>query len=227
MINHVLIIEDNKEMNDSLCSFLQSHGYRTTAAYSGLVGLEKARGRSIDLIVLDLMLPYRSGSEMLREVRNRSEAPVIAVVSEEMQHASIAEFLQLGADDCIVAPFDPGELLTRVENVLLTAAKPVAPSGLLTWKDLVLHRESKTVTAASRPVVLTAKEFEILERLMQTPDRVLSKESLFESIWNDKYTYEDKTINTHISNLRTKLKKANPAGDYIETVWGAGYKCAD
>ncbi|MCX7924084.1 MAG: response regulator transcription factor [Clostridia bacterium] len=220
---HVLIIEDDKEINGLLSAILVQNGYMTNSAYTGFEGLSMAKRDSYDLILLDLMLPYKSGDEILREIRENSDVPVIVISAKDTTRIKV-DLLRLGADDYITKPFDVDEVVARVESALRRSGRQKDQPRILSFKEISLNSESKSVTVCGKQLLLTAKEFCILELLMMNPKMVYSKENLFENVWQEMYAYDDKTINTHVCNLRNKLKMANPEGDYIETVWGIGYK---
>lgn len=220
---NVLIIEDDKEINDLLSEILVQNGYKTSSAYTGLEGLSMAKKYSHDLILLDLMLPYKSGDEVLREIRKSSDVPVIVISAKDTTRMKV-DLLHLGADDYITKPFDMDEVVARVETALRHSGRQKNNARILNFKNISLNNESKSVTVSEKPLLLTVKEYSILELLMSNPKRVYSKENLFEEIWQEIYAYDDKTVNTHICNLRNKLKSADPEEEYIETVWGIGYK---
>lgn len=219
----ILIIEDDKEINDLFAQILIQNGYETSSANTGLTGLSMAKSRSYDLILLDLMLPYKNGDEILREIRETADTPIIVVSAKDTTRIKV-DILRLGADDYITKPFDMDEVVARVETALRRAGKQKCSPRVLTFKEIFLNNEGKSVTVCGKELILTVKEYSILELMMQNPKKVYSKENLFESVWQEMYAYDDKTINTHIYNLRNKLKEANPGVEYIETVWGLGYK---
>jgi len=221
--SNVLIIEDDKEINDLLSEILVQNGYKTSSAYTGLEGLSMAKKYSHDLILLDLMLPYKSGDEVLREIRKSSDVPVIIISAKDTTRMKV-DLLRLGADDYITKPFDMDEVVARVETALRHSGRQKNNFRILNFKNISLNSESKSVTISEKPLLLTVKEYSILELLMSNTKRVYSKENLFEEIWQEIYAYDDKTVNTHICNLRNKLKVADPEEEYIETVWGIGYK---
>lgn len=221
--SNVLIIEDDREINDLLSEILVQNGYKTSSAYTGLEGLSMAKKYSHDLILLDLMLPYKSGDEVLREIRKSSDVPVIVISAKDTTRMKV-DLLRLGADDYITKPFDMDEVVARVETALRHSGRQKNNPRILNFKNISLNSESKSVTVSEKPLLLTVKEYSILELLMSNPKKVYSKENLFEEIWQEIYAYDDKTVNTHICNLRNKLKTADPEEEYIETVWGIGYK---
>ncbi len=222
-MKQVLIIEDDLEIASMLVQFLSKNGYGVVTADNGLQGLQQAKEGCYDLVLLDLMLPYKSGDELLRALREVSTVPVLVLSAKTLTQTKI-ELLQLGADDYITKPFDLYELLARMEVHLRRTDKTTAPATLR-HGELTLDIQAKQVQVKGIPLALTAKEFSLLQLMMQTPDKVFSKQNLYESVWQEAYAYDDNTINTHISNLRKKIKEAGQV-DYIETVWGMGYRLA-
>lgn len=221
-MHNILIIEDDKEICNMISDFLMKHGYKTTQGYDGLKGIDLAKSTSPSLIVLDIMLPYKSGDEVLKEIRSFSNAPVIVVSAKEMIQTKV-DLLKLGADDYITKPFDLTELLARIEVNIKRFHNFESKPSILTFKDIQMNTHSKEVSVNNVPIYLTAKEFDILKVVLENPKRVFSKQHLYELVWNEPYTYDDHTINTHISNVRKKLKEHSKT-DYIQTVWGMGYK---
>ena len=178
-------------------------------------------GKSADLIILDLMLPFISGDELIRNIRKFSDVPVIVVSAKSLTFNKV-ELLRLGADDYLTKPFDLDELLARIERNLLRSQKDT-PNLCLTFGELSINTSSKIVTVADEIIVLTAKEYQLVELLAKYPDKVFSKQNLYESIWQEPFARDNDVINTHISNLRKKLKGE---GCRIKTIWGLGYRFA-
>lgn len=222
MKNKILIIEDDREICAMVSDYLNKNGYDTIQAHQGVEGLELAQKLSPSLILLDLMLPYKSGDQLLKELRMMSDIPVIVVSAKDLIQTKV-DLLQLGADDYLTKPFDFTELLARIEVNLRRYLKGQGVGDLLVYKEINLNRSLKTVVVDGMSVTLTPKEYCLLEMMILTPQQVFSKQRLYESVWNELYAYDDHTINTHISNLRKKLKACNGI-DYIQTVWGMGYK---
>ena len=216
----ILIIEDDKEISGVLTEFLKQSGFETVAAYNGSDGLSRAVSGEFRLILLDIMLPYKSGDEVLAELRRVSDVPVIVLSAKGLTQNKI-ELLTLGADDYMTKPFDLQELLARIQaNIKRSAGAAAVGAERITYGAVEIERSGKTVRLAGELLDLTAKEYAILELMTRNPRKVFSKQNLYESVWGETYAYDNDTINTHISNLRRKLKGA----DYIETVWGMGYK---
>ncbi len=221
MGNRILIIEDDPQICGLLSSFLQQNGCSVVTAADGNSASLLLKKQDYDIVLMDLMLPQKSGEELIKELRTYSDIPVIVISARSMLETRL-EVLRIGADDYILKPFDLNEVLVRIQ-VVLRRSGAVAAAGVLSADGLVLSIADKSVTYNGKPVCLTAKELMLLQLFMEHPKKVYSKSNLYESVWNDTYYYEDNTINVHVSNLRSKLKKAS-GRDFIETVWGIGYR---
>lgn len=219
----ILIIEDHEDVHLMLAKALTDAGYKVKSAYTGTDGLLEISGSSCDLILLDLMLPYKSGDELLKEARRMTDTPVIVISAKDMVGTKI-DLLKLGADDYMTKPFDLGEVVARVESILRRTRKQTQESKVYRYKDLELDDYTKRVTVNRTEIELTAKELRILELLLKHGGKVFTKANLYESVWGEEYLGDDNAVKTHLSNLRNKLKKANPDAEYIETVWGLGYR---
>ena len=177
-----------------------------------------------DLIITDIMLPYISGDEILRKLRQKSDVPVIVISAKDMVSTKI-DLLKMGADDYITKPFDLGEVVARVETALRRSGRgKTASHDVLRYKDIALDCADMRVTVGETEIKCTAKETQILEMLMRHPNKVFTKANLYESVWQEDYLGDENAVKTHISNLRSKLERANPSEQYIETVWGLGYR---
>mgnify|MGYP005807533503 FL=1 len=222
---HILVVEDDPDINRLLCKILTDGGYDCRPAFSGSEAVLWAQQYNYDLVLLDLMLPGLTGEEFIAQMRQKKTMPII-VLSAKAGVADRVNVLKLGADDFIPKPFDNSEVLARVEAQLRRYRQFSGGGGekqVLTCGDLVLDRESVTVTAGGKPVALTAREFDILALLMSHPKKVFTREQLYEQVWGGEYFGDDNTVNVHISNLRSKLAKVS-GGEYIKTVWGIGFK---
>lgn len=221
----ILVVEDDREINSMLCEMLDENGYAAEGAFTGMEGLSRLRSGDYDLLILDLMLPYKSGDAVLQELRSFSSLPAIVISAKDTVQNKL-DLFHLGADDYLTKPFDLDEVLVRVEAVLRRCGSSEAQRApeILKAGKLAVDTESKTASVDGQELVLTAKEYGILELLMRYPHKVFSKANLFESIWNEEYACEDNTLNVHMSNLRNKLKAADPETEYIKTVWGMGYR---
>ena len=226
-ICNILVVEDDPDINKLLCRILEGAGYACRPAFSGSEAALWAGQYEYDLVLLDLMLPGLTGEEFIARMRKKKTMPIL-VLSAKAGLEDRVNVLKLGADDFIPKPFDNAEVLARVEAQLRRYKQfSGGPGGkVLTHGDLVLDRDSVSVTAGGKDVALTAREFEILALLMEHPKKVFTREQLYEQVWGGTYMGDDNTVNVHISNLRSKLAKASSA-EYIKTVWGIGFKMSD
>ena len=223
----ILIVEDDKEINRLICEYLSSQGYETLSALNGLDAVRIVREQSeLSLMILDLMLPFQSGDMVLEKIREFSDIPVI-VVSAKSDTRSKIDLMRMGADDYVTKPFDLDELLVRTEAVLRRYegnARRSDEASMLTYKNLTLDISAGIATVCGKALTLTGKEFAILELMLKNPAKLWSKANLFESVWGENFITDDNTVKVHVSNIRSKLKKLDPDNDYIETVWGMGYR---
>lgn len=222
----ILVVEDDPAINRLICETLAAAGYRPEPAYSGSeASLLLARG-GWRLVILDLMLPGKTGEQVLTELRQTSSAPVI-VASARVDKATTVELLAAGADDYVTKPFDLGELVARVGAHLRRSQEYVpGPRGERVWLDIVLDPDTREVEVAGRPIRLTAHEFDLLAVLISQPRRVFSRQSLYEQVWGGAFVNDAKTVSVHIGNLRAKLNAAS-AHRHITTVWGVGFRLAE
>ena len=218
--NTILIIEDDKEISSMLSEFFLQNAFIPSVAANGTTGLKMALSGSYNCVLLDLMLPYKSGDEVLKELRASSDVPVIVLSAKSLTQNKI-DLLGLGADDYMTKPFDLHELLARVQTNIKRYGNTLnlQNMGLLCFGPISIDTDAKSVTVNGQQVDLTAKEYAILELMLKNPEKVFSKQNLYESVWGEQYTYDNDTINTHISNLRKKLDS-----NIIKTIWGMGYK---
>lgn len=222
---NILVIEDDEEINRLLCNIISKNRYTAKPAYSGTEGLIYLESEKWDMVLLDLMLPGLSGEEILGKVAEESNVPVI-IISAKLETQTKIDALRAGADDYITKPFDIEEVSARIDSCLRRyrrlADAPI--SNQIGHKDLVLDIDAKKVSVNGKELKVTAREYEILYLLMSSPEKVFTKANLFESVWKEEFFGDDNTINVHMSKLRSKLSKANPDEEYIETIWGMGYR---
>lgn len=219
----ILVVEDDKEINKLVSDFLVSNGYEVTSLFDGLKATDAVKNERIELAILDLMLPYKNGDMVLADIRKISNIPVIIVSAKETTQNKI-DLLRLGADDYMTKPFDLEEVLARIESNLRRAGFSQNSGNTLEYNGLTIDENNNVATLDGTELSLTAKEFAILLMLLKYPDKVFSKANLFESIWKEEYIAEDNALNVHVSNLRAKLKNISPDKDFIDTVWGIGYR---
>lgn len=219
-MNQILIIEDDKDINNMLKQLLESNQYQVLQAFSGTEGI-LLHNETISLILLDLMLPGKNGEEIITELISKHSVPII-VMSAIHEVDKKIDLFELGADDYITKPFDNKELLARIKLALRHQRKE-ENKNMIMFKDIVLNKLDYTVTCNGKILNLTKQEFELLKTLLEHPNQVFTKSMLFELVWNEDFI-DDNTLNVHISKVRNKLKECNPNEDYIETVWSIGYK---
>ena len=225
MLYTILVVEDDADINNLLAKMLRQADYQVTQVYSGSEAALRLEHESPDLILLDLMLPGMSGGALLEKLRGElgCDAPVI-ILSAKTAVGDKVGLLKLGADDYITKPFEPEEVLARIEAALRRVGKEATNDKPLTHRALTLSPSLRKATLAGQELALTAHEFDILELLMRQPEKVYTRESLYEQVWHGGYYGENNTVNVHVSNIRKKLKAIDPDADYIQTVYGIGFK---
>ena len=217
----ITIIEDDTDIRNMITKFLINQKYEVCSAPNGKEGIELCKRILPDIIILDLMLPALSGDNVLKQLRTFTNIPVIVVSAKTMVQSKI-DLLRMGADDYMTKPFNLYELLARIEANLKRSVPASQKEDLhLRYKDIEI--ENCTVYIKGTMVQFTSTELAILILLLQYPQKIFSKQNIYESIWQEEYAYDNDTINTHISNIRKKIKRYTDT-DYIETVWGIGYK---
>ena len=247
----ILVVEDDPDINGLILQILKKQGYQVTQAFSGTEAGLWLGQQEYDLMILDLMLPGLDGKEVLEKVRKerKLELPVLVLSAKSGLEDKVG-LLTAGADDYMTKPFEPEELAARVGALLRrSVGRGGKPEGKaygkwegnagrgeggarekasleLSYKNIRLMPEAREVLVKGRRVELTRYEYELLYLLMQFPEKVFSRESLYEQVWQGGYYGEDNTVNVHVSNLRKKLAAADPGEDYIKTVWGIGFKMA-
>lgn len=246
---HILIVEDDADINQILAKIMRKQGYEPIQAFSGseaklLLFSNQAGGSTeklngdYDLILLDLMLPGVMGEDLVGSIREKSDVPII-VISAKSALEDRVRILNLGADDYLVKPFEKEEVIARVNGALRrykggfhrngvdstnqTEGKKDFP--MLAYRNLEIYPQAREAKIFRQDIPLTAHEFDILYLLVQNPGKVYSRESLYEQIWEGGYYGEDNTVNVHVSNLRKKIA-AFDKEEYIKTVWGIGFKMA-
>lgn len=219
----ILIVDDEKRLVSLVQSYLAQEGYRAVAAYNGKEALAVAEKENPDLIILDIMMPEMNGYEFMRAHRAKKDTPIIMLTAKVEDDDKIIG-LELGADDYVAKPFKPRELMARVRNVLRRVGKNETKGKTLKVLDITLDRDSREVFAGSRSVDLTPSEFDLLAALMGAPGRVFSRLDLLDVIQGVRYEGYERTIDTHIKNLRSKIEEDPRKPEYIETVYGVGYR---
>ncbi len=229
-MNHIkiLIVEDDMDINNLLVELLTGQNYEAVSAYSGTEALLWMEKQNFDLVLLDLMLPGMPGEDVLEKIKKDYQDTCVIAVSAKDDIESKIHMLRGGADDYITKPFDTEELLARVEVALRKNNKSGAKQDdIYCIRDLKLDVNNILVTLKGETVSLTKREYLILKLLMSHPNRVYTKNNIFESVWEEEFVGEDNAVNVHISNIRQKLAKIDPEETYIQTVWGIGFKMKD
>ena len=230
-MSKILIVEDDQDINHLLCRILKTEGYEVISAYSGSEGKLRLEQEIPDLILLDLMLPGINGAEITEYVRKerKSDVPII-VLSAKTALDDKVDLISLGADDYMTKPFEPKELLVRVMARLrrknMSQELQNKDAEEYRYKNLVLNPNSRQIIVKGSEIAMTPHEYEILLLLMQYPDKVFSRDMLYEKVWSNDYFGEDNTVNVHVSNIRKKLAAIDAEEEYIKTVWGIGFKMA-
>ncbi|WP_078593149.1 response regulator transcription factor [Evansella clarkii] len=230
MGEQILIVDDEKEMRKLLSICLRPSHYQIDEASNGEEALEKIKQFDYQLVILDIMMPVKDGFELLKTLRLNLEKHIPVILLTALGDSDrVVEGLKLGADDYIVKPFEPKELLARVEAVLRRSRNKwnTAEKEGFTVMDLHFQPDSYRVIYENKVLPLTKKEFQIFYRLANNPGRVFSREDLLELEWGLAYEGDNRTVDTHVKNIREKLKSMNYNKPVIETVWGIGYKIPD
>jgi two-component system alkaline phosphatase synthesis response regulator PhoP len=227
MSTRVLVVEDDPDISELVARYLEKAGYATTRVASGRDALDAVRSKLPDVIVLDVMLPHIDGLEVCRLLRadDRTATIPIIMLTARAEESERIVGLEMGADDYLAKPFSPNELVARVRALLRRAQRQESPLGRpLTYGSIVVDTDRHTVSLDGENVTLTAKEFLLLEYLLQHRDRVLSRDILLEQVWGYRYTGGTRTVDVHVRRLREKLPLLAEA---LVTVKQFGYKLAD
>lgn len=219
MKNTILIIEDDKDINEMITTLLTNNNFNVKNAYSGTEGL-LVHNDNIDLILLDLMLPGKNGEEIIKELKEKNNVPIIVMSAIEDVNKKI-DLFSLGANDYITKPFNNDELIARVKVQLRDNN---TFSNILKFKDIELDKNNFSVKCNGKKVSFTKKEFELLKLIIENQNQTLTKSAIFDVIWSDENSADDNTLNVHISKIKNKLKECNPDEEYIENVWSIGYR---
>lgn len=231
MKNTILIIEDDTSINKMLSKLLQQNGYNTISAYSGTEGV-LVHNDSVDLIILDIMLPGKNGDEIIEELKQKKEVSII-ISSAKVDVDSKVKALMMGADDYITKPFSNEELLARISvrlrnfegnNKNCWNICNNEKARLIEYKDIIIGADDFSAKCNGIEMDLSKHEFMLLKLLVENYNRTCTKSMIYDCVWNYEESVDDNTLNVHISKLRKKLRQCNPDIDYIETVWGIGYR---
>ena len=218
-MKHILIVEDEPDIQELLCAYLRDAGYGTAAAGDGVAALELFQSRPFDLVLLDLMLPKIDGFGVCELIRRQSQVPILMLTALDGEEEQLRGF-RLNIDDYVTKPFSMPVLLEKIRVILRRSGETVE-DGPLRYRELSLDLDAREVRLEGRPLDLTAREFELLHTFLSAPGRVFTREMLLSKLWRYDFFGDERVVDSHIKNLRRKLGR-----DYIETVRGVGYRAA-
>jgi len=229
MSERVLVVDDDKEIVRLLRSYLEQAGYAVQVAYDGGTALHALRREQPDLLLLDLMLPDKDGWTITRTIRSDQQLAdtLIIMITARVEDIDKILGLELGADDYITKPFNPREVIARVRALLRRTRKSAAPARSLSVGELRLDADRRLVTVGAVPIDLTPTEFSLLQTLMESPGYVFSRSDLMEQALGYSYDGMDRTLDSHIKNLRRKIEDDPRTPHYIQTVYGIGYRLSE
>ncbi|PEC22342.1 response regulator transcription factor [Bacillus cereus] len=215
----VLVVDDESDMRQLVGMYLDNFGYEWGEAENGKEALRKLEADHYDFVVLDIMMPEMDGLSVCKEIRKTSDVPIIFLTAKGEEWNRV-NGLRMGADDYIVKPFSPGELIARMEAVLRRYTKQEQQEEIQ-FGPILINEKSRRIETDGQAVSLTVKEFDLLYFLCQHNGQVFSREQLLEKVWGYDYAGSTRTVDTHVKTMRLKLGES---GNYIQTVWGVGYK---
>jgi two-component system, OmpR family, response regulator RegX3 len=219
----LLLVEDEKSIAEGLAITLEAEGFQVAWVKDGLDAIPAWERVRPDLVVLDLMLPGMSGTEICRALRSRSDVPIIMLTAREAEVDRVVG-LELGADDYVTKPFSPRELAARVRTVLRRSAPPTQAGERLSFGGLEIDGASREVRKSGELLRLTAREFDLLSFLASNPRRVFSRAQLMDRVWGYQAAYDTGTVTVHVRRLREKIESDPSQPRLLETVWGVGYR---
>jgi DNA-binding response OmpR family regulator len=226
MMKTILIIEDEQSIAELERDYLEVNGYGVAIATNGEQGLELGLHGDYDLIILDLMLPKISGFDICKQIREKRDIPILMVTAKK-EDIDIIRGLGLGADDYITKPFKPAELVARVKAHLTRYERLIGSKEAndeVRIRGLMIDNSARRVFLHDSEIILTTKEFDLLYYLAVNPNRVFSKDQLFDKLWGMDSNGDTQTVTVHIRKLREKIETDTANPQYIETIWGAGYR---
>ncbi|MBT2679574.1 response regulator transcription factor [Bacillus sp. ISL-35] len=222
-MNKILIVDDEAQMRKLVKLYLLQEGYQVEEAEDGQEAIDMLRKDDYDLMILDVMMPMMDGWETIQHVRKMSDLPIIMLTAKGTVQDKVTG-LSTGADDYVVKPFDEAELLVRVKALLRRTGHSNSGENILKYQGMVIDLISREAIYEGMRINLTQTEFDILVALIEHRGKVLSREQLVDLIWGIEFMGEDRTVDSHIKNLREKLQKAGVDKSIVKTVWGIGYK---
>ena len=230
MTDRILVVDDEDRVRKLVTMYLEREGYETDEAENGQVAIDKALNEDYDCILLDLMLPELDGIEVCKRLRETKSTPIIMLTAKGEENNRVEGF-ESGADDYIVKPFSPREVVLRVKALLRRTTNHAVVNqsntakDLIVFENLVIDNDAHRVLADQKEVNLTPKEYELLLYLAKSPDKVFDREQLLKEVWHYEFYGDLRTVDTHVKRLREKLNRVSEeAAQMIHTVWGVGYK---
>mgnify|MGYP001179505897 FL=1 len=228
MKQKILIIDDDIELCALVERYLETEGYVVTTKHNGADGLTEGLTTSYQLVVLDVMLPQKNGFDVLADLRKTSSVPVLMLTAKDSEIDKVLG-LRLGADDYLTKPFSMNEFVARVQSIIrryttLGGESVEESASMLTFDNLSIAPATREVIASGATVDLTAKEFDLLYFLAKNSGRVFTKKQIYRAVWKDEYAFDDNNIMVHIRRLRKKIEPNPEQPQFIQTVWGVGYK---
>lgn len=221
----VLVVDDEPTIAEVVSRYLQRAGYRTRTAADGAEALAAATAEAPDLVVLDLMIPRIDGLEVMRRLRgNGGGGPPIILLTAKGEESDRVIGLRLGADDYVVKPFSPAELVARVDAVLRRVVAQVSEEPPLVFDELVIDPDARRVTCRDEDAVLTQREFELLLFMARHPGQAFSRTQLMDAVWKYSFYSDTSTVTVHVRRLREKLEADPSRPQRLQTVWGVGYR---
>ncbi|MDS1030239.1 response regulator transcription factor [Bacillota bacterium LX-D] len=219
---NILVVDDEPKMRELISLYLTKENYQVVTAEDGLQALQELdKGTPFSLFIIDVMMPNMDGFTLCKEIRRISDKPVVFLTARGEEHERLLGF-ESGADDYIVKPFSPRELLARVKAILKRTESTLEAAGKQTYGDITIDIEGREVKLGAKKLNLSPKEFDLLVYLAKNSGKVLSREQITENVWDYEYYGDQRTVDTHIKKLREKLM--DKTEKYIKTVWGVGYK---
>lgn len=221
---HILIADDNKDITDILSAYVEKEGYVPVVAADGAEAVNMFNKYNPVLVLLDVMMPYKDGYQVCREIREKSEVPIILITARGEDFERIMG-LDIGADDYIVKPFSPSEVMARIRAILRRVNRGNSDDkNVLNISTLQINIEEYSLSISGKKIPLTKKEIETMWILAGNPNKVFTRDNLLDSLWGQDYFGDSRTVDSHIKRLRAKLDKVDHPNWEIKTIWGMGYK---
>ena len=220
---NLLIADDNPQITSILATYAKKEGYNVTIAIDGFDVLSKVEKTDFDMILLDVMMPKLDGFQVCRQIRQTNNVPIIMITAKGEDYERIMG-LEIGADDYIVKPFSPGEVMARIKAIMRRLDNKVSDKKQITVDTLAIDLDAYKVSIDQHELLLTKKEIELLYTLANNPNRVFSRENLLDQCWGYSYYGDSRTVDSHMTRLRSKIDEVPHPTWSLKTVWGVGYK---